>query len=26
VWAGKGDGCWLCQYLLLIKAQYTNAV
>jgi len=26
VWAGKGEGCWLCQHLLLIKAQYTNAV
>jgi len=26
VWAGKGEGCWLCQHLLLIKAQYTDAV
>jgi len=26
VWAGTGEGCWLCQHLLLIKAQYTNAV
>jgi len=26
VWAGKGEGCWLCQHPLLIKAQYTDAV